>query len=543
MGACSSSMKGMDNFTDVCGVVMLRNMGLPVPFARNGPENALTLMEFMTPFGVEFDLVQMGSTMRDGKYGVLNKEKSHWTNLFAKEGMLLEKDGDRVTTKPLSYWWQLVNNPSMVLFRLGARKGGIDPLYKRSKSMIAEYHEVAGAGLAPTYANVPEFERMIAQNDFNTRTDYLEKVKFGQITDTGSLPNHPSTAIMVFAQELGLVPKSHRCEDCRGWYTMRHTLSNDGRAKWQWRGPRYNDGCDSCNGKCESMVKGTILEHVRVERWADFMDVLIMWLHDYPKLLMVRESGMNHTNLEAWLDMLQSKANQYINGQLSFTDFYNEHQRKERLRRLAAARAGRRFVPNRIVVEADELFLNRGKLTHLAGHVRPQQDKLWLWGCTIKDHPEYFFFKVLEHPNDAFDGRPRGTNELISCFDSVGLKPGIILVTDSWRGSIAAIRSIKQRNNWGPRSLRHELVNHSSGEVVNANGFTTNHIECRWSVLRAWVRKRFGGKFPAYTDRRRWKKVINEFQYRKFASKGHTIDHGHTFIVPTKVFCCHAGSV
>ena len=119
------------------------------------------------------------------------------------------------------------------------------------------------------------------------------------------------------------------------------------------------------------------------------------------------------------------------------------------------------------------------------------------------------------------------------------MRNDIIVISDGWLGTLAAIRNIRAREGWGTRVLRHETVVHSQGEVVNARGFTSNAIENRWSVLKPWVRKKNGGKCPPHTDRVKWNKVINEFRYRKLAQRNNTMDHGHTWIVPTKVFCQH----
>ena len=64
--------------------------------------------------------------------------------------------------------------------------------------------------------------------------------------------------------------------------------------------------------------------------------------------------------------------------------------------------------------------------------------------------------------------------------------------------------------------MPHELVNHSQGEVVNTNGYSTNQIENRWSVLKRWARKKYGGKLPGNKDRVAWTALLEEFQYRKY---------------------------
>lgn len=292
------------------------------------------------------------------------------------------------------------------------------------------------------------------------------------------------------------------------------------------------------------MAKGTVLEHVHVNNWINFLDVMIMWLQEYSKLVMIRESGLAfHGHLEKWLGILQAKAVEYVSHNLSFADFYRLHKASENRRRAAARRQGRRFLARKLKIVVDESFLNRTKLTRLAPNVRPQTDKIWLWGATIAGHPEMFLFKILEHPDDAFDGRPRGCKELKACFDLLPLKRDMIVVSDGWRGTLAAINQIKAREGWGARDLRHEVVVHSRGEVVNERGYTTNPIENRWSVIKRWLKKKYGGALPPLRSRGAWKKVVEEFRYRKMASRGHSNDYNHTFFVPTKVFCQHLSTL
>ena len=176
-------------------------------------------------------------------------------------------------------------------------------------------------------------------------------------------------------------------------------------------------------------------------------------------------------------------------------------------------------------------------------NVRPQVDKFWVWGCTVQGRPDLFLFRVLDHPEDAYANRPRGKEEIIKCLDLIPLQKDMTLVTDGWRGTLAAVNEIKRRNGWGPRSLRHEKVIHRNGEVVNSRGYSTNSIENRWSVLKRWLKKKCGGKLPPIRSRDVWKNTISEFTYRKMASRGQSIDDGHTFIVPTKLYCQHVSSL
>ena len=45
-----------------------------------------------------------------------------------------------------------------------------------------------------------------------------------------------------------------------------------------------------------------------------------------------------------------------------------------------------------------------------------------------------------------------------------------------------------------------ESIRHSSGEIKNANGFTTNPIESKWSLMKRWVRKKFSRKWWSHSS-------------------------------------------
>ena len=100
-------------------------------------------------------------------------------------------------------------------------------------------------------------------------------------------------------------------------------------------------------------------------------------------------------------------------------------------------------------------------------------------------------------------------------FNMLGASRDAIMATDGWRGTQAAIAQIRRDRGWPKTAWHHEVVNHSAGEIVNENGFTTNGIEARWSVLKRWVRHRFGGRLPRTNDRAAWRALLSEFQFRK----------------------------
>ena len=145
----------------------------------------------------------------------------------------------------------------------------------------------------------------------------------------------------------------------------------------------------------------------------------------------------------------------------------------------------------------------------------PKADQIWVCGTVVEDHPDMFFFRVLDHAADAYDGKPRGKAEMQKCLEAVGMDKGMVLVTDKWKGTLAAVKNLKLSRGWTDADLVHEIVNHSTGEIVNMHGFSTNQIEAKWSVLKRWVRKRCGGRLPGKKDRAAWSLVLQEFQWRK----------------------------
>ena len=184
------------------------------------------------------------------------------------------------------------------------------------------------------------------------------------------------------------------------------------------------------------------------------------------------------------------------------------------------------------LVQLDEAHLNKRKPGKLNKMARPQTDQIWVWGAVVQGMPNQFYFRIMDHPMDAFDGKPRGWKEILTCLHMLNLKRDTILVTDGWKGTKAAIKHFMDEKGWTARNLHHEVVNHSNGEIVNQNGFTTNGIENRWSVVKRWTRKRCGGRMPTHSDRARWTTLLTEFQWRKLVSKENTTDWGNTFFVP-----------
>ncbi|CAK0800059.1 unnamed protein product [Prorocentrum cordatum] len=369
------------------------------------------------------------------------------------------------------------------------------------------------------YADIKEYREKLRKADINSREDFLRLAKHARVADTGAHANAPSLFALIFAQVMGFISDKYTCPCCGGNdYDVVHRKD---RSAWAWRCRDWSGTCDSRKPEShKSMTKGTVFEDVQCKSWMDFLDVMTMWLFDYPKLIMGGESGRHHCVIDV--------------------GFYAKSG--ARVRAVAKAAAVRRNagvglrkkseIKNyKIVVQVDEAHLNKRKPGRLVRAARPQKDQVWAWGATAQGRPDVWLFRVLDHPLDAFNGMPRGRDEMLTNMHLLGLKKGTVLVSDSWGATISAVKEFKKLKRWTVKDLRRELVVHSAGEIVNPNGFTTNGIEAVWSVVNRWVRRRCGGRMPSHSDREQWRALLAELQWRKMNAHK-TLDWGNTYFVP-----------
>ena len=82
----------------------------------------------------------------------------------------------------------------------------------------------------------------------------------------------------------------------------------------------------------------------------------------------------------------------------------------------------------KIVLQVDEAHLNKKKPGRLQRSARPQKDQVWVWGAMVQGRPDMFLFRILEHPEDAFQGKPRGHDEMLTNFHYLGVKKSTIIV-------------------------------------------------------------------------------------------------------------------
>ncbi|CAK0791212.1 unnamed protein product [Prorocentrum cordatum] len=303
----------------------------------------------------------------------------------------------------------------------------------------------------------------------------------------------------------------------------------------------------TCNGDEVSAVKGTILAGTPTSLWMNKLDAFVMWCFDYSLGTLKGEVGVDaHATVERWIQTFEEGVEEHMARKMDsasiFADLLGGGPRKRpaaakaapkrRAKRSAKSRPAQAGVKKRpvmkrparsrlpaartrkVILQVDESFLNKGKLSKLAKNARPKKDKLWLWGAVVQGSPHLFFFKVLKSVEGAYDGKPRGKQELLENFKELSPPAGVVIVSDKWRGTIAAVKQYRNDAGLTERMLPHEVVNHSAGEITNERGFTTNHVELQWPLVKRWIRKRYGGTLPKKADRKKWSRLLAEHKFR-----------------------------
>ena len=156
----------------------------------------------------------------------------------------------------------------------------------------------------------------------------------------------------------------------------------------------------------------------------------------------------------------------------------------------------------------------RGSLQY-SQHMADQKDQIWLWGAVLQGHViTHFVFRILDHPDEAHSGKPRGHGEMLKNINILGLRKGDTFVSDGWKATVSAVKAYRRTHRLSQKDLHHEIVNHSEGELVNSHGFATNPIEAKWSLIKRWIRHRMSGRLPGHSDRHMWRLLIDEYQTR-----------------------------
>ncbi|CAK0841877.1 unnamed protein product, partial [Prorocentrum cordatum] len=242
------------------------------------------------------------------------------------------------------------------------------------------------------------------------------------------------------------------CTDCSDEYTLSVKHRRGNAVRFNWRGPRYDCGCDTCNGDEVSAVKGTILAGTPTSLWMNKLSAFVMWCFDYSLGTLKDEEHMARKmdSGSIFADLLGGGPRKRPAAAKAAPKCRAKRSAKSRpaqagvKKRPVMKRPARSRLPvartRKVILQVDESFLNKGKLSKLAKNARPKKDKLWLWGAVVQGSPHLFFFKVLKSVEDAYDGKPRGKQELLENFKELSPPAGVVIVSDKWRGAIAAVK-------------------------------------------------------------------------------------------------------
>ena len=437
-----------------------------------------------------------------------------------------------------------------------------------------------------SYADWIVFRAAVLSADLLNRTQFSDIVKYSHVRDLGGLPDTLATRALLAAQALHLVPPHRACPTCE----MPFKLCFKG-GLYRWIGARYeSQGCQECLDQQPQASTIGFLSNVKQHMWMPKLEAFMMWIFEYPRQQILRElHPADHKRVDAWTQSFQQTLSAWYQLQLNegfdgplFRRLHRASSRrpgtaatrkpasktykrpstsssktalkrpsassaalsKTALKRPSASSAALKrpsmnkthikFAGKARIFIADETHLNKRKRNALSRTGRPQRDQVRLWGAVLHGHIKtHFIFRILDHPNDACDGKPRGHKEMLKNIQTLGLRRGDIFVSDKWKATVSAFNSYKTVNNFSEADTRHEIVNHSEGEIVNSKGFSTNAIECKWSVIKRWIRRRMSGVLPAHSDRHKWRLLIDEYQARSLvtANGQHSFDNGNIITV------------
>ena len=353
-----------------------------------------------------------------------------------------------------------------------------------------------------------------------------------------------ATRALLTCQALNLVPSSRMCANCSSPFKLCVKAG-----VYKWYGPRYNQGCHECDAQEYAVGSIGFLHGVKSTLWLAKLDCLFMWTQEYTRQQIIRElHPVTHESIDLWISSFQETVSAWFDlhtrdgfespifqalTPTSPSLFRKPASCGASSKRPASAKSSKRSLgasssakpvlkkpslkqktSGRVFI-ADETHLNKRKPSVLAKHSRPQRDQIWLWGAVLEGHVQtHFLFRVLEHPDDSYDGKPRGHKEMLCNIESLGLQKHDVFVSDKWKATVSAMKAFRKSKRISTEDLPHEIVNHSEGEIKNQNGFTTNPIEAKWSLIKRWVRHRMSGHLPNHSDRRKWRLILNEYQTR-----------------------------
>lgn len=343
---------------------------------------------------------------------------------------------------------------------------------------------MAAAYVPKSYNDMASFRAAMQEVSIASRAELLNTVIYATIKNPGcGLADGPTLRSAAAMQEWGLLRGGHACSVCGTEFRLG---TKGGRIAWI--GPKGSHECVCWDTSASLSCDTDLAAGLRQEHFPCFLDFLGMWLIGFPRRVAfaeMRATGVSPKYVIEWQGRVQLEMAK---------GFHREHRARLPIGGLER------------VVECDETMVNRKKRSALNVAARPRPQR-WAWGIVDHLNPARCYIKILPLPSDAIGGAPRCRAELERGLREAGLQPETIVVCDGW----AAYDGIDWEGDFGCPPA--ERVNHSVGEIVNQHGFTTNHIESKWSSFKRWMRMKLGGvvagprKMEAYLAEYQWKQM------------------------------------
>ena len=359
--------------------------------------------------------------------------------------------------------------------------------------------------LMASYSDWVAFREAVLTADLLNRTEFLCVVKHCHIQTRGNLPDTIATRALLARQALKLVPSSRTCTNCSSSFKLCVKAG-----VYKWYGPRYNQGCHEYDAQEYAAASIGFLRGVGSALWFAKLDCVFMWTQEYTRQQIIREvHSLAHRSIDRWTSSFQETVSAWFdlrtrNGfespifqalmPTSPSLFRKPASCSTSSKRPASAKSSQPSLgtsspavlkrpslksakavlkrpglkckgPGRVFI-ADETHLNKRKPSVLSKHGRPQRDQIWLWGAVLEGHVQtHVLFRVLEHPDDSFDGKPRGRKEMLHNIESLGMREHDVFVSDKWKATVSAMKAFRKNKKITTDDLPHEIVNHSEGEI------------------------------------------------------------------------------
>ena len=248
------------------------------------------------------------------------------------------------------------------------------------------------------YADVAAFQRALKNEEIYARSQFLYRVKWATIQNTGHYPNKENLKALLFAMYAGLLPVQHVCETCHQHFFLRYRSD---RCMWEWHQDKLTYA--ECEKHTKSLAKGTVLEGVYGKNWLNFFDAFCMWTFDCPPALIQREVGVDHKRLLQWekfgmkvwklickhvwpLRISQPSRPSLPTGLAESSAAAGKKGVKRpagaakfnAMKQKKTANGARFCARYRHVIEVDESHLNKAKAGHLTRSGSVQADQVWV---------------------------------------------------------------------------------------------------------------------------------------------------------------------